>query len=615
MLPGPVFTMELVTTARRRRYFVLRALFGTFLLYLLWQSYESMFRYWGRSGRQVSVAEMANFAQGVFISVAVTQGIAVLVLTPVFFAGVIADEKQRKTLHYLLASSLSSAEIVLGKLSARFLHVLVLVSVGLPIISLMTLFGGVPPDAVAGSYAATLTTAFFLASLSLLVSTQARRTRDAIIVVYLLEIAWLSFPAVVEGMVMMTLDGVFDLDDRMVFSWVDWVASWVDLTNPFRMGWALLAGRAGGAPLSRLAWMMGAQVVIGLVFLALAVARLRPVFQRQGSEPARTRVPWASRLRRPRALPECGDDPMRWKELHVGRPAGLVRRLSWLCIAVGLLVVGYFTIYLGWHAVGELLVEGYWDTGTSYYRRGEFNALIRTTTTIVYVLWTLALAVAAGSGITGEKEEDTWISLLTTMLTPREIIVSKMVGAVWRLRLLIAVVVVLGVLGLLLGALHPFGALAMAVTLATFTWFTAALGTHISLNARNTTRATVWTVAILVIVNGGYLMCCIPVDIGTMLVLFGCTPFIVAFVPVSIAEVSWFFDPNTTHWSSDEAFEGIGACMIGVVVYGIAAFLLTISAIDSFDRAVDRPRRVPGARLEARRPARHEPSEAAPDEV
>ena len=46
-----------------------------------------------------------------------------LVLTPALVAGVIADEKQRKTLHYLMASRLNSAEIVLGKLLVRMLYV------------------------------------------------------------------------------------------------------------------------------------------------------------------------------------------------------------------------------------------------------------------------------------------------------------------------------------------------------------------------------------------------------------------------------------------------------------------------------------------------------------
>ena len=70
----------------------------------------------------------------------------------------IANEKQRKTLHYLLSSRLTSGEIVLGKLLARMLHVAVFLAIGLPIMSLLTLFGGVDPLWVVMSTAGTVST-------------------------------------------------------------------------------------------------------------------------------------------------------------------------------------------------------------------------------------------------------------------------------------------------------------------------------------------------------------------------------------------------------------------------------------------------------------------------
>ena len=66
-----------------------------------------------------------------------------LAITPALVGGTIAGEKQRKTLHYLLASELSSAEIVLGKLMARMLMVLVYLVAGVPMLFLLMLFGGV----------------------------------------------------------------------------------------------------------------------------------------------------------------------------------------------------------------------------------------------------------------------------------------------------------------------------------------------------------------------------------------------------------------------------------------------------------------------------------------
>ena len=97
-----------------------------------------------------------------------------LVLTPALVAGVIADEKQRKTLHYLLASRLTSPEIVLGKLLVRMLYVGVLLGVSLPVLSLLVLLGGVDPRLVLLACGATFSTGWFLASLSIWVSTIAQ---------------------------------------------------------------------------------------------------------------------------------------------------------------------------------------------------------------------------------------------------------------------------------------------------------------------------------------------------------------------------------------------------------------------------------------------------------
>ena len=98
------------------------------------------------------IDDFSRFAFTTFIWFASVQLGTILLLVPALFGGVIADEKQRKTMHYLMASRLSSAEIVLDKLAARLLHVGAFILLGLPVMSLLTLFGGVAWDYVAGAY-------------------------------------------------------------------------------------------------------------------------------------------------------------------------------------------------------------------------------------------------------------------------------------------------------------------------------------------------------------------------------------------------------------------------------------------------------------------------------
>ncbi len=51
-----------------------------------------------------------------------TQLMIILILVPAYLAPAIAQERERKTLDYLLVSELSDREIVLGKWGARTIN-------------------------------------------------------------------------------------------------------------------------------------------------------------------------------------------------------------------------------------------------------------------------------------------------------------------------------------------------------------------------------------------------------------------------------------------------------------------------------------------------------------
>src|SRR5271169_1244735 len=189
---GPVVRYELITTARRGRFYIARVVYGLCLLFLLWTRFQE---FNARHPQGGTVEEVQTFAEATFISFAGAQGAALLCLIPALVAGVIADEHQRKTLHYLLASRLSSAEIVLGKLGARLVHVSTFVALGIPVVCLLALYGGLNPDNVFYVYLGTLSIAVFASGLSILISIMARRPRDAILVTYGIGALWLLVPA------------------------------------------------------------------------------------------------------------------------------------------------------------------------------------------------------------------------------------------------------------------------------------------------------------------------------------------------------------------------------------------------------------------------------------
>jgi hypothetical protein len=283
---------------------------------------------------------------------------------------------------------------------------------------------------------------------------------------------------------------------------------------------------------------------------------------------------------------------MLWKELHVSRTSGLVKAIG-LGVAMvlgGLLMYGVYS--WGSEAVKELIAYGYgssdWDT-----ERSNFNGFLRWSGTVAYVLWILAVAGTAAGAITTEREGDTWTSLITTPLDSDEILRAKMLGPIWTLRGLGALIVLLWTIGLVTGSVHPFGYTMALLEFAVFTWFAVSLGTFVSLKSKSTMRAQATTIGILVLTNGGYLLCCLPFQPDTPMIAAGCTPFIEVVSLLSFADVRSIFDWSGSRFRPGiyrEAGEIATACAIGLFGYGAAAWGLTMGAFASFDQAADRPR-------------------------
>ena len=172
MASGPILRRELLTAARRGWTYRRRCSFAGALLVVL-LLFFGLFSY--MKGQELSIREMAAVSSYVFGLAAQCQIGLTIWLVPACVAAVIAEEKERRTLTGLLTTRLSSAEIVLGKLAAGLLQYATCLAAGMPIMILLPLLGGVEPWLVVLLYAGTATTAFFLAGLSIVISTAARR--------------------------------------------------------------------------------------------------------------------------------------------------------------------------------------------------------------------------------------------------------------------------------------------------------------------------------------------------------------------------------------------------------------------------------------------------------
>jgi ABC-type transport system involved in multi-copper enzyme maturation permease subunit len=577
MLPGPVFNVELLITARRPRYYAFRLGYGLLLLYFIWQNAPWHYtRSSGWADGRMSIQEMAQFGEGMFRVFVSFQASAILFLTPALVAGVIAEEKQRKTLHYLLASPLTSREIILGKLAARLLHVMTFLTIGLPVMSLLGLFGGVDPLMVGISYAAMLSTTLFIASMSILISTYARRPREAISLAYVLGLGWFFLPPSLPFFMRLLPFWA------RVYAWIGPVNDWIAASSPFSLVTWFAAPSV--TFVRALFWMIGLQLVYATLFVGLAVARLRPVFRKEGE--GSRRFAGLSRGRRLLPRPDCGADAMLWKERYVSRTSAVTKLVGGL---IGLAIFGllvYSTVDLAVPAFKEINVNGYGSSGPA---QRVLSGYLRVLTTMIYVGWALALASAASSAVVQEREADTWTSLVSTPLSGLEIVRAKMVGAFWGLRWVGLIMLALWLTGLAAGSVHPFAFAAVAIETPVFLWFVAALGTFISVRAKSSARAMTATMAILIVLNGGYLMCCLPLQPNTPLVAVGVTPFI---LPVSL------FTYEEFGWLLNSPYSGPGyryaetfmTCFTGVSAYAAAALALTLASITRFDDWIGRPR-------------------------
>jgi ABC-type transport system involved in multi-copper enzyme maturation permease subunit len=513
---GPVLRYELITTARRGRFYIARVVYGLSLLLLLWNQFREFDAGHPAGG---TIEQVQTFAEATFIQFAWAQGVAILCLIPALVAGVIADEHQRKTLHYLLASRLSSAEIVLGKLGARMVHIATFVALGIPVVCLLALYGGLNPANVFYVYLGTLTMVIFASGLSIMVSIMARRPRDAILAAYGLEALWLLVPLWIEPWQRLLAGGSL--------GWVGPVNEWILLTNPGFV-WAHATYQIYGFSLGGVRpawflgqftevfyWMVGLQAGFGLLLVLLAVLGLRPMRGNSwpGAQPttgwwsrltarfrAITRARLAASLTQNRLLitppvrRPCGDDPMLWKERHTSLGGGL----SWLGSRP---MVLFFSVLLGCYLldVAYPTVAAVFDVGGRKESRMVVSDALRGSSMALAVLGMLGIAASAAVSVTGEREQDTWISLATTLLTPGEIIRAKQFGAVWSARRVGLALVVMWATGLLLVAIHPLGVFAATIYVALIAWLIATMGVFASALAKNSTRALVATFVALLI--------------------------------------------------------------------------------------------------------------------
>jgi ABC-type transport system involved in multi-copper enzyme maturation permease subunit len=529
---GPVLVYEGMRSARRLRFFVLRWVYAIGLLLLLLYIHfiwSLEYRYAAANTKALDEYKMqSKFAEQYFYAFAVIQFAAVVLLTPAYVAGGIAEEKERKTLDFLLATDLRGREIVFGKLLARLGNLALFVLTGLPVLSLMQFFGGIDPGLLLGSFAVTALTALSLAGLGTLLSVQRRRARDAIVLTYLAAVGYVAIASLCLAIPPLYITwyhewrGESGVPGGMMsvmppyYSEVQETVEWFNAGNPFYgLGGIIKAIDTNSSVVDVLSETVERYATFHVPFaflcIGLAVWRLRPIALAQSGESAKKKKRRFQlvRIRRPK----MGQLPMVWKEMWV--EGGL--KFGWLGrIFVGLVVGISFVplIIIVYIAVVE---------GRSYRDPAEgINGWVRSINAIVSTLMLLGVAVRAAGSVGGERDRDTLTSLMTTPLTAGEIVWAKLVGSLASVRIFLIWLGLVWFIGIVTGAVSIF-----ALPLNAIAWFCpataiAAYGLFCSANCKTSLRATTWALLGTLFMLGGHWVC-----MG-----FGC------FTPLALSGVS-----------------------------------------------------------------------------
>jgi ABC-type transport system involved in multi-copper enzyme maturation permease subunit len=607
---GPVLFYDLVSVARRGRYALLRGIYGLAMLLTLFVVYRNYEQALGPAG--VNTSGMADFAQAFFFTFISVQFLAVLLLTPAYTAGAIAEEKDRQTLEFLLASDLRNGEIVLSKLLARVATLALLIMTGLPVLSLTQLWGGVDPNLVIASFAITALTLASLGSVSILNSVYCQKPRDAIILTYMTTAAYLGLSllsgVLITSRTYVTLSIRAGLDPVIVKDAIGWfsagniVSALIELRDTFYRNVPLTT-------VLRHLVRNYAVVHIGVTLLCStwAVFRLRTVALRQARRPLRR----PQRLGQFRRWCSVGRQPVVWKELFAEPGLNFNRfgRFLFIFIALASFVPA---VWIGAHWFWQEWQAGW--SPWSWFRLGQAtNLWVRVVGTVVACLTLVGVAARAASSVSGERERQTLDPLLTTPLDSSTILGAKWLGSILSLRWAWIWLCVVWTCGLLTGGLDIVTLPWLLLSCSVYAGCVAALGIFFSTRGWTTLRATMATLAMAAAVTLGHWLIWVvlwvpsrsrpmndPVADWVMAFqLYGLTP------PVSIAWLSFRgidFELPVIGYDRDPARSLMGL-VLGLCLWSLAAGGLWYKTAHRFRKQTNRVPQLVGAAVGGKLPA------------
>lgn len=548
---GPVFKFECLSTSRRWQHFAGRVLFISFLLAALGVVVLSVET---RPVQQNGIRQMAKVGEEFYLAVIGTQLALLLLAAPAVAADAICLDKSRGALVPLLTTDLSSSEIILGKLLARFLPIGGFVLCGLPVLAICFTMGGIHPEFVFGAFLVCLGVALVGGTAALTLSVWCSKTFEVLLVCYLLWICLLLL---------------------LPLSWMlpaTAPTSWAKYINPYYLCFAPYMD-PGSVGMLDFVYFVAGSLLLSVLLLLIATFGLRRAILRQGAAPTRPgrrnvrrralRIPWLPR-------PTLDGNPVLWREWHRQRPSRWVRTV-WFLYGLGALgfSIYAFILCLGLHSPS-------WHV--------EFGILVNA---FQLSIGLLLVSVTSVTSLQDERTRGSLDVVLTTPLSTMGIFWGKWWGT-YRVVFLLAILPTLVASGHYvreglehgwLRALRDGPAryfLLMPLVTCCYGAVVVSIGLALAVWIKGPGRAMATSVVIYVFLTVGVLFAAVILKTENPYVALGSSFLASGFLTEECLELF------------GQQFRIIPVLMMWCVFYGVGAALLSLMACRSFNRCLGR---------------------------
>ncbi len=509
-LTGPLFDKELRISSRRRRNYFLRFAYVILLITFVGAAWLSVDHLSGSNVYQKS--RLAEIGQSIVMTIVLFQFFAAQIMAVILLSNSISDEIYHRTLGVLMTTPINSLQIIIGKLFSKMLQIIILLTISLPILAVIRVFGGVSWHYIISSFFITLTAAIFAGSISLVFSIKNVHSYVVIIkTVFALGVFYFFLPIIIAGIFGHILISILVFGNSISNSPILHAFLYFNPIGTMSINTLIMLSPSSATTFYFWPVHCIIMLILSALILAFSVKVVRKVALRQilGELDlfSRLRLSFAKDKKNKLeeytgSIREVAGPPVFWKEIRKPLIQGIDRTNNKIGFVVT--IISLFMTYLVCYA-SNCLKEGFVHT------------LYVVMFFIIGIIFNIVLSVSC---ITSEKESSAWPILLITPLSDWQILFGKALSIFYKclpVWLLLAAHVILFTI---VGYIHPIGFLQISIVLTGLIVFLTGFGIYLSSLYKKTTWAIISCFVTIL-----FVWVFVPIIVSIISSIFGLTSF------------------------------------------------------------------------------------------